>query len=158
MAGFFWILLLTFPQAVSIEPSAGTGPGFVYEILAGSGICPQNRQTGAAPEKFLERSNPLRDDPSAVEAGKRLYHKDAKPTPCRLCHGVRGNGNGRLAPNMDPPPRNFTCAETMQNLPEGQLFWIIKNGSRGTKMPRHKGDLTDRQIWQLIRYIRSFAR
>ena len=27
---------------------------------------------------------------------------------------------------MEKPPRNFTCESVMQDLPDGQLFWIIK--------------------------------
>jgi mono/diheme cytochrome c family protein len=44
----------------------------------------------------------------------------------------------------------------MNDIPDGQLFWIIRNGSKGTAMPAFK-DLKDEQIWHLILYIRSFA-
>jgi len=44
----------------------------------------------------------------------------------------------------------------MDSLPDGQLFWIIQNGSPGTAMPAFKG-LADEQIWQLIHYIRHFS-
>ncbi len=74
-----------------------------------------------------------------------------------MCHGIKGNGNGKLAVNLAPPPRNFTCAETMKEISDGQMFWIIKNGSGGTKMPAHKETLTDREIWQLILYIKNFS-
>lgn len=126
-------------------------------VLAASGICPQNRKTRTAYGSDLRRQSPFPPSPESVQAGKKLYHKDAKPTACRLCHGMRGNGNGRLAVNMEPPPRNFTCTRIMKTLPDGQLFWIIKNGSKGTKMPAHKSTLRDREIWQLIHYLRRFA-
>ena len=29
-----------------------------------------------------------------------------------------------------PPARNFLSGQTMKDLSGGQLFWIIKNGSR----------------------------
>ena len=57
---------------------------------------------------------------------------------------------------MEPPPRNFTCEKVMEALPDGQLFWVIKNGSKGTAMPAHKFSLRDDQIWQLILFIRRF--
>jgi len=123
-----------------------------------SGICPQNRTTRSAPSRYVTKKNPQSDSPENVEAGKRLYYKDAKPTACSLCHGIRGNGNGRLARGLNPPPRNFTCAVLMDAISDGQLFWIIKNGSRGTAMPNHRETLSDKQIWQLIRFIRQFAR
>ena len=106
---------------------------------------------------YLKKINPIPYNSDDLSAGEDLYLKEAKPFACRLCHGFRGNGNGKLAQNMDPPPRNFTCEQIMSTLADGQLFWIIKNGSKGTKMPIHKNTLTDRQIWQLIHYIRQFG-
>ncbi|MFQ5444095.1 MAG: c-type cytochrome, partial [Nitrospinales bacterium] len=102
-----------------------------------SGICPQVRKTRKASRKYYSRKNPLPASEEHWNAGKILYHEKAKPTPCRMCHGIRGNGNGKLAVGMEPPPRNFTCFEMMKELPDGQLFWIIKNGSKGTAMPVH---------------------
>jgi mono/diheme cytochrome c family protein len=45
----------------------------------------------------------------------------------------------------------------MKDLPDGQLFWIIKNGSPGTGMMPFS-TLPDEQVWQLIHYIRSLAK
>ena len=126
-------------------------------IRIASGICPQNRKTRSAPARYLKKKNPVPNSPENIREGKLLYFKEAKPTACGLCHGQRGNGNGKLAKGLNPPPRNFTCAELMDLIPDGQLFWIIKNGSRGTAMPVHKETLTDKKIWQLIRFIRHFA-
>jgi cytochrome c1 len=56
-----------------------------------------------------------------------------------------------------PPPRNFTCGVMMKDIPDGQLFWIIKNGSPGTGMMSFAG-LSDEQVWQLIQYIQSLAK
>jgi hypothetical protein len=44
----------------------------------------------------------------------------------------------------------------MAQISDGQLFWIIKNGSVGTSMPEFT-DLSDKSIWQLIIYIREFS-
>jgi mono/diheme cytochrome c family protein len=121
-----------------------------------SGICPQNRTTRSAPSRYLQKKNPEMDSPENIAKGKQLYYEEAKPTACGLCHGIRGNGNGRLARGLNPPPRNFTCTELMDTISDGQLFWVIKNGSRGTAMPAHKATLSDKQIWQLIRFIRQF--
>lgn len=121
-----------------------------------SGICPQKRKTERAPNRYLEKVNPLARTKENIEKGRRLFSEDAKPTACKLCHGKSGNGNGSLARRMEPPPRNFTCENVMQDLPDGQLFWIIQNGSRGTAMPAHKFSLGKEQIWQLILYIRRF--
>jgi len=121
------------------------------------GICPQPRTTKKAPSNYIRRQNPLPATNKNIERGKELYQKEAKPTACKMCHGIRGNGNGRLARGLDPAPRNFTCKDTMRSLSDGQLFWIIKNGSKGTAMPAHKFILGDEDIWQIIYYLKSFV-
>ena len=122
-----------------------------------SGLCPQPRKTVTAPDEFLELKNPLEATPQNILAGKTLFHVDAEPSACRVCHGISGNGLGILFHRVEPKPRDFTCIQTMDNLPDGQLFWIIKNGSPGTAMPSFSY-LEDEQVWQLILYLRSFSR
>jgi hypothetical protein len=69
---------------------------------------------------------------------------------------MAGEGNGTLSSQFSPPPRNFACAKTVNSIPDGQLFWIIKNGSPGTAMPDHL-KFNDTEIWQLVLYIRALA-
>jgi mono/diheme cytochrome c family protein len=117
--------------------------------------CPQPRFTGKAPDKIYSLSNPMPADAVNIAAGRRLYEKDANPG-CQTCHGVRGDGMGPLANQFDPPPRNFACKETVNGIPDGQLFWIVKNGSPGTSMPDFHA-LRDDQIWQVVLYLRQLA-
>ncbi len=49
-------------------------------------------------------TNPLPDSPETVEKGKALYN--GKGT-CFNCHGKDGDGNGPVAAQLDPSPRNF---------------------------------------------------
>jgi mono/diheme cytochrome c family protein len=118
--------------------------------------CPQPRFTGKAPEEFYTRPNPLSANPEQLAAGRRLYEKEANPS-CQICHGIKGDGMGPLSGQFDPPPRNFACAQTVKGIPDGQLFWIIQNGSPGTSMPGFKA-LREDQIWQLVTYLRVLAR
>ncbi len=117
--------------------------------------CPQDRTTEMAPASSASMLNPLPANNENRDAGEDLYHSSAKPLACVECHGDKGNGNGRMASMFEPSPRNFTCSTLMTGLPDGQLFWIIKNGSIGTSMPAFD-KLTDKQIWQLTIYLRSF--
>ena len=119
--------------------------------------CPQDRRTQKAPTSFLSKSSPLRQEPRHIKKGKVLSHIKAKPIACKQCHGMKGKGNGAMAFNMNPKPRNFTCKATMGEIPDGQLFWVIKNGSKGTSMPSYK-HLPDEKVWQLIQYIRSLPK
>ena len=122
----------------------------------GSGICPQSRTTVRAPEEDHIKKNPLDSTRKNLDAGESLFNLLAEPTACKICHGAEGNGLGLMAQGLSPMPRNFTCAETMRKISDGQLFWIIRNGSPGTGMRPYKF-LTDEQVWQLALYIRRFA-
>lgn len=121
------------------------------------GICPQPRKTQKAPADFLNLVNPLSSSQTNVHAGKKLFHETAQPLACKQCHGENGDGRGPLGGGLVPPPRNFTCGETMNKLPDGQLFWIIKKGSTGTGMMSFAG-MPDEQVWQVIHYIRTLAK
>jgi len=121
----------------------------------GSAQCPQPRATAKAPEEFYNRINPLETTQGNIEKGRLLFQLDVQPT-CVLCHGSQGDGTGGFGANLSPPPRNFTCTETMKAISDGQLFWIIRNGSPDTGMPPFQG-LQDEQIWELILFIRSLA-
>jgi len=109
-----------------------------------------------APEEFYNLTNPLENTSENIEKGRSLFTLDVQPT-CVMCHGSQGDGTGGFGANLSPPPRNFTCTETMNDITDGQLFWIIRNGSPDTGMPPFQ-DLQDEQIWNLIRFIRSLAR
>jgi mono/diheme cytochrome c family protein len=120
------------------------------------GVCPQPRKTPNAPADFRKMVNPLSVTNATVNTGKKLFHETAHPLACKQCHGEQGDGQGPLGGGLIPPPRNFTCGQTMKDLPDGQLFWVIKKGSPGTGMMAFAG-LPDEQIWQLIQYIRTLA-
>jgi mono/diheme cytochrome c family protein len=117
--------------------------------------CPQPRFTGKAPDEYLARKNPLTDTPENLAAGERLF-KTGAAGACSFCHGVSGNGDGPLAGQFEPPPRDFTCGRTVNGIPDGQLFWIIRFGSPGTAMPDHP-QFTDEQIWQIVIHLRRLA-
>ena len=123
----------------------------------GTGICPQTRATAKAPDEDHAKKNPLKLSRKNIDAGENLFNLMAEPTPCKICHGVKGNGLGIMAHGLAAMPRNFTCNETMENISDGQIFWIIRNGSPGTGMPAFKF-LADEEIWQLVLYIRRFAK
>ncbi len=130
------------------KATGGTGP---------SGVCPQPRKTKRAPGKFRNMENPLPQNAENIKAGETLFQQTAKPLACMNCHGAQGDGEGPMGAALDPRPRNFTCTETMKDISDGQMFWIIKNGSVGTGMMAFSG-MPDNQIWQVIQYIRTLAK
>ncbi len=136
------------PQVAQATPSADGKP---------LGVCPQPRKTAKAPGEYRKMTNPLPSSTSHLKAGETLFQQSAKPLACAQCHGPQGDGNGVLGAALVPPPRNFTCGSMMDDISDGQLYWIIKNGSMGTGMMAFSG-LSDDEAWQLVHYIRSLAR
>ena len=119
--------------------------------------CPQTRKTPSAPQNFLSLQNPLPLNDKNLKSAEKLFQEKTKPIACKFCHGVTGNGESDPDFESTPSARNFTCAATMDKLPDGQLFWIIKNGSKNTSMFAF-ADLSDNQVWQLVHYIRAFGK
>ncbi len=143
----FEIKVITLFMALALA-----GFGFSNPAWAGGdkGPCPQPRKTKSAPVHLVKASIPAS---ASVEAGKKIFEKSAKPMACKMCHGSEGKGNGKLGKALNPRPRNFTCSDTMKHVSPGQMFWIIKNGSKGTGMVGHGKTLKDRQIWDVVKYI-----
>ena len=117
-----------------------------------AGKCPQPRKTKSAPSSTAKSDKTAKANKAS---GKKIYTKTAKPMACKMCHGATGKGDGKLGKVLKPLPRNFTCKATMKKVSAGQMFWIIKNGSKGTGMVAHKKTLKDKQIWDVIKYIRE---
>jgi mono/diheme cytochrome c family protein len=99
--------------------------------------------------------NPFPASPENVAKGDGLYH--GKGT-CFVCHGQAGQGDGPAAVGLDPSPRNFTNAAFHQARTDGELMWVLKNGSPGTAMVPLVGSVIDEQdAWLIILYERSLA-
>ncbi len=164
-----WVLFILLVCLLALVGEAFAGPSVRHGLrqyrqhdmhhgmgYMGKGTCPQLRYTVKAPDGFLKLKNPLESDSINLIAGEALFHTDAQPTACKVCHGSNGNGMGMMSPGLNPPPRNFLCFDTMKNISDGQMFWIIRNGSSGTGMVAYKS-LSDEQIWQIILYLRTLT-
>lgn len=125
---------------------------FITSSAFAAGKCPQPRKTKKAPSGTVKMDKTAKAD---AAAGKKIYDKTAKPIMCSMCHGKTGAGDGKLGKALKPKPRNFTCKGTKKAISAGQMFWVIKNGSKGTGMVAHKKTLKDKDIWNVIKYIRA---
>ena len=99
-------------------------------------------------------TSPLPNSLEIVAQGKALYNGKGA---CFNCHGKDGDGNGPLAAQLNPSPRNFHHHGFWRHRTEGEVFWVIKHGSIGTSMVGFGEQLTDGEIWALIQYIRKFG-
>ena len=107
----------------------------------------------------FDETTPLEETMGALDAlvrqGKALYV--GKGT-CINCHGAEGDGNGPVAAQLNPAPRNFQHHGFWRHRTEGEIFWVIKHGSPGTSMIGFADQLTDEDIWAIIHYERTFRR
>jgi mono/diheme cytochrome c family protein len=98
--------------------------------------------------------NPLEPTPELIGKGKALFEGKAF---CKACHGADGKGLPKDLELKGPLPRNFTDARWQAARTDGELFWILKNGSPGTDMaPFVPLVLTEEEAWQVLLYVRSF--
>lgn len=99
--------------------------------------------------------NPIISSPDAVAKGKTVY--EGKGT-CIKCHGPAGAGDGPFGKNLKPSPRSLTNPEWAKSRTDGELFWIIKNGSPGTGMVSLiPSDINEDDAWHVIHYVRTFS-
>jgi mono/diheme cytochrome c family protein len=105
--------------------------------------------------------NPVPKTPENIAKGKAIFEGKGS---CHNCHGRSGKGDGPTAKFLDPSPRNFTNPEFHKNRTDGEMHWVIENGSRGpngtgipTGMLSLIGPLiTEEEAWYVILYERSF--
>ncbi len=104
----------------------------------------------AIPRDHRNMKNPIPLSPAILAEG-RMHWADH----CASCHGNDGRGQTDIGRNLYPKAPDMTSGRT-QNLSDGELLAIIKNGIRLTGMPAW-GDPSsqgDSQNWKLIHFIR----
>jgi cytochrome c oxidase cbb3-type subunit 3 len=86
-----------------------------------------------------------------VEKGKRLYQRN-----CLRCHGTALDGKGPEAASLTVPPANFR-AYLSRLKDDAEFEKTIKQGKQFLGMHSWDDALTDKQVGELIAYIRSAA-
>jgi len=94
--------------------------------------------------------NPFKGDKSALAEGKTLYVANCTP-----CHGSKGKGDGAAAAALAVKPADHSSA-LVQSETDGSLFWKVTSGR--SPMPSYKSNLSDKQRWELVDYIRTLAK
>ncbi|MEO8630018.1 MAG: c-type cytochrome [Betaproteobacteria bacterium] len=85
-----------------------------------------------------------------VSAGHDLFMKK-----CELCHAYNGSGKSEISAGQYPRAPDLRDPAVQQQS-DGEVFYHIQNGVRHTGMPAWQ--LPDRQLWQLVAYIRHLPR
>jgi hypothetical protein len=107
-------------------------------------------------EEVLSWTNPFLPTPMPIQRGQALFQGKAF---CLTCHGRDGRGLADVQGLRGKLPRNFTDKVWPANRMDGELFWILKNGSSGTDMASFIPlVLTEEEAWLVVLYVRAFGR
>jgi mono/diheme cytochrome c family protein len=131
--GFYWYV-------TAHGFSAREKPNKVEAFLA------RNARKLATPPEAKALQNPLSPTPLTI-AEARDHFADH----CAVCHANTGSGDSMINAGLYPPAPDMRKEETQQ-LSDGELFYIIKNGIRFTGMPGWGGE--DEENWKLVLFIR----
>ncbi|MFQ5673483.1 MAG: c-type cytochrome [Nitrospinales bacterium] len=102
-------------------------------------------------DEVQEIESPYPVTAERIEAGRAIYFGKGL---CVTCHGA--DGKGVRIPGHSP--RDFTDAKWQDLRTDGELMWVLRNGSPGTGMPVRVGkELTEEEGWNVIQFIRTFA-
>ncbi len=88
--------------------------------------------------------SPISNERSHIVAGEKLYQ-----TYCFQCHGDNADGKGIMAKQLSTAPANLI---NLNGRPEGVNAFRITEG--GPVMPAWKNVLSEKEIWQLARFIK----
>lgn len=102
------------------------------------------------PPPVKKIKNPVKPDKKSLMLGKVVWDKN-----CASCHGDKGKGDGSKSKDLDSDPGDFSTA-AFQNLPDGAIFFMTMEGK--DEMKAFKKKLNDKQVWQVIHYIREFKK
>jgi mono/diheme cytochrome c family protein len=97
--------------------------------------------------------NPVKPTAESIAAGKKLYD-----TQCSSCHGETGKGDGKMAASINPPkPSDLTDATWKHGSTDGEIFTLIRDGSKGTGMRAFAARMKTEDIWNVVNYLRTLG-
>src|SRR5262245_39498611 len=105
----------------------------------------------AKPPAAAERKNPVKATPEGIAAVKKIFGYD-----CAMCHGLAGDGKGDVAASMNLTLKNWRDSGALAGMSDGDVFDIIMKGKG--KMPGDGDRLTPEKAWNMVHYVRSFAK
>ena len=103
------------------------------------------------PVEDARKENPVKASSESLSRGKKQYGYD-----CVMCHGKEGNGKGDVAADMKLKMNDESDPALLKDRTDGELFYIIKKGK--DQMPPEGARVKDETIWDMVNYVRSFAR
>lgn len=93
---------------------------------------------------------PFALDEEKAKTGKKLYM-----IYCAVCHGETGNAESPVAEKMDLPPFDLT-EEDIIELTDGEI--LVKILASDSIMPNYRNELSDREAWEIVAFVRQLQR
>ncbi len=84
--------------------------------------------------------------------GKVIYVEN-----CEICHGNAGKGDGAASAVLNPKPTDFTNTALMSKRTANDLFKVVTKGVPNTGMAPYEKMLSEKERWDVVAYIRTFA-
>lgn len=89
-------------------------------------------------------------DEGNLIAGAKVYKEQ-----CASCHGLPGEPKSAVAHGMFPdPPQLFKGTGVTDDEP-WETYWKVENGIRMTGMPGFKGQVGEKEIWQVTMLVKN---
>jgi predicted CXXCH cytochrome family protein len=125
--------------------STAEEPSYLEKTLAGTA------RSLAIPRNARMETNPWSATPEVLKETRESFLDR-----CATCHGVDGSGQTRVGRNLYPKVPDLRLPRT-QNLTDGEIRYIIRNGVRLTGMPgwANPHDEQSDDSWKLVLFIRS---
>lgn len=101
------------------------------------------------PRRYEALKSPISSDQiDLIEAGAHYEEH------CSACHADDGSRQTKFHGIMNPRPTDLRSEDT-QEMSDGELYWVIKNGVRWAGMPAFgkPGD-DDEHAWKIVAFVR----
>jgi predicted CXXCH cytochrome family protein len=138
-AGLYGVLLIRRGLSTADQPS------YLETVVA------RATRNLAIPRKARVEANPWKATPDVLKEAR-----DSFLDRCAVCHGPDGSGQTQDGSNLYPKVPDLRLPQT-QNLTDGEIRYIIRNGVRLTGMPgwAKPHDEQSDDSWKLVLFIRD---
>jgi mono/diheme cytochrome c family protein len=92
----------------------------------------------------------LAADETNLISGAKVYKEQ-----CAVCHGLPGEPKTAVAQGMYPAPPQLFHGVGVTDDETWESYWKVEDGIRMSGMPGFKGQLTEKQIWEVSVLVKN---
>ena len=93
------------------------------------------------------------EEPGEVDARFDRRRQENLRYAVRHCHGETGKGDGKMAASITgAKPSDLTDASWKHGSTDGEIFTLIRDGSKGTGMRGFAARMKTDDIWNVVNY------